>query len=161
MRAPRKTGPRSLTQRDPMPRYGLTLDIFAALDQNDLAGVIPHLADDVHGSIRLPDGMVAEFRSRSEYVEKIGLVVSGMRAAGVTSRTKITNYDASDDPCTILASIDLMRLYVAGSLRVHLRGHATFVWSKGEEGHKISQWRITWEKDREQSGDWTREVNRE
>jgi hypothetical protein len=155
MRARQKSNASSITRRDPVPRYGATLDIFHALDANDLASILENLAPDVVGSIRLPDESAITFASRDEYIATIGVITEGLRAAGVRSRTKVTNYHATSDGTMVLVSIDLDRIYDVHSTHAHLRGHATIVWAIGSEGMKIVQWRITWERVREQSGDWS------
>ncbi len=156
MRSSFKSQLSSITRRDPVPRFGATLDVFAALDDNDVNAMLAYLAPDVVGSVRLPDAAVMTFGSRAEYEATFGTLMNALRASGVRCRTKIVNYDASTNATTVLASVDLDRVWDVDGARLRLCGHGTIVWARGDEGMKIVQWRVTWEKAREQSGDWSR-----
>lgn len=129
-----------------MPCYGRTLDLFASMDSGDLATVLSILHRDVAGAIRLPDTPPLTFASREEFVAQVAPILSALGDVGVKSSTRIVAYDASTDPATVLASVDLSRTLTLGStVLVHL-GHATLAWLVEPDGRRtIVQWRITWE----------------
>lgn len=129
-----------------MPLYGRTLDLFTSMDSADLPTVLGLLHRDVHGAIRFPDTPPVTFASRAEFEVRVAPILSTLREAGVHTATRVLAYDASTDPATVLASIDLEREIRLGATVIVHRGHATLAWSVDPDGRKsIVQWRITWE----------------
>ncbi len=145
MRAPRRITSSSSTRRDPTPRYGATLDLIAAFDALDLPKVLSFFHDELRGSEHSPEG-TCTFSSRAEIVPQLVELFEWTRAAGTQMQTTITNYEASKDATSVIASIDLFRAWEGAPARPKLRGHATVVWRIAEgEPSTITHWRVTWE----------------
>lgn len=137
----------SVTRRDPLPRYGATLDLFSALDRGDFATFLGMLHEEVTGRIELSGGTVIEFGSRDELALRARPHLDRMRNKGATA-TRLGNYDASLDAPFVIARFEVDRS--------QQHGRAKLVWhvAPGVDARVIDL-ELHCDCEREQSGDWT------
>ncbi len=157
MRNPQKPNPNAITRREPVPRFGATLDVFESIDAGEFGAVSARLDERVTGRVCFPDGSVVAFASRTEFLDQVVPAVRSIQRAGVRLSTQITNYSVDVSEVGVISSIDLQRHWHAeGSVPVVHRGHATLVWNGASGTWLIVQWLVTWELGRIQSGDFSK-----
>jgi hypothetical protein len=157
MRNPHKPRADEITRRDPLPRFGATVDLFAAIDAGDVSAVAARLDERVTGRVQFPDGSSFSFTSRPELLDQIMPVRREFLATGLRVATTLTNYDADASAAGIIASIDLQRRWSGDAIAPTLhRGHATLAWSGATGTWLVVRWLVTWEMGRLQSGDFSK-----